>query len=42
MKGKLNQKETNIIIADLIEKIKRLSSKNTDLNKLNKYVGKII
>ena len=38
MKGKLNQKETNIIIADLIEKIKRLSSKNTDLNKLNKLI----
>ena len=39
MKGKLNQKETNIIIADLIEKIKRLSSKNTDLNKLNKLIA---
>lgn len=38
MKGNLNQKEINIIIADLIEKIKRLSSKNTDLNKLNKLI----
>ena len=39
MKGNLNQKEINIIIADLIEKIKRLRSKNTDLNKLNKLIA---
>ena len=36
MKGNLNQKEVNIIIEDLIGKIKRLRSKNTNLNKLNK------
>ena len=39
MKGNLNQKEVNIIIEDLIEKIKNLRSKNTDLNKLNKLIG---
>ena len=36
MKNNLNQEEVNIIIQDLIGKVKRLRGQNTKLNKLNK------
>ena len=42
MKNNLNQEEVNIIIQDLIEKVKRLRGQNTNLNKLNRVAQRAI